>query len=284
MTAFIIWAVAFTRDHSRGMSLRAFSLILLLLVMMGSMFDSLAYYFATPRSFLTAVLALNISMVAMTLAIVYLLWLAFREKSNHWGRGSPIAFSLIVAWNEISMALFLWVLAYPSTVPLSAISIADFFGSAVSGIFFYVPMVAEMVFFIAFSKAHKIGRRASAGILVMQLADPALAGTSEISAYLVGAFSVLMVVALYILFSYIYTNRSRLEAGDREIATWFITIVVVSLAGLVEPLFITSPFGLSWLLFSISMIVAMVVYFRIVFDGTGKEASETGPSLIRSPV
>lgn len=80
MTAFIIWIIAYLRKHSRGLTLRSFSVSVILLSMMGSMFDSLIYYMAMPRTFFNVVLAANISMIAMAIAIVYILWTAVKEK------------------------------------------------------------------------------------------------------------------------------------------------------------------------------------------------------------
>ncbi len=264
MTGFIIWIIAYLRKNSRGLTLRSFSVSVILLTMMGSMFDSLIYYMAMPRTFFNVVLAANISMIAMAIAIVYILWTAVRERDYSMKRGMALAFALILGWNEVSMALFLRILGYYFHDISSAASYLAYFGLSVTNFLFLAPMLAEMVFFIAFRLSPGLGRRISTSLLLMQVADPAVAGNSPAVIPLLIAYSIIMVYAVYYAFSYLYRNRRSMDGASRRLAGWFIFIFALSTAGLLEPVVVHGPFGLSWFIFALSMISSMVLYFEIV--------------------
>ncbi|MEM0158300.1 MAG: hypothetical protein QW812_02170, partial [Thermoplasmataceae archaeon] len=161
---------------------------------------------------------------------------------------------------------FLWTIGFPGEISGDAISISAFFGSAVTSVLFYIPMIAEMAFFIISMKSYPFARKMAFSIFLMQIADPAVLGNSEYSAYLVGALSVFMIVSLYIVLGFVYTNRESLSPLEKRTTSWFLLLVAITIAGLVVPIFVVYPFGLSWLIFSLSMIFAMVLYFKVVFE------------------
>ncbi|MEM0156871.1 MAG: hypothetical protein QXN26_02255 [Thermoplasmataceae archaeon] len=283
MTGFIIWIIAYLRKNSRGLTLRSFSVSVILLTMMGSMFDALIYYMAMPRTFFNVVLAANISMIAMAIAIVYILWTAVRERDYSMKRGMALAFALILGWNEVSMALFLRILGYYFHEISSAVSYLAYFGLSVTNFLFLAPMIAEMVFFIAFRLSPGLGRRISTALLLMQVADPAIAGNSPAVIPLLIAYSIIMIYAVYYAFSYVYRNRRSMDAVSRRLVGWFIFIFALSTAGLLEPVVVHGPFGLSWFIFALSMMSSMVLYFEIVL-GMFSPVPDRTPASSESPV
>ena len=68
----------------------------------------------------------------------------------------------------------------------------------------------------------------------------------------------------------------------RILVTWFIFIVVISAIGLAEPIVVTHPFGISWIIFAVSMVVSMLFYFLVVLGwfnkGHDKHPYSTGPA------
>ncbi len=283
MTAFIIWIIAYLRKHSRGLTLRSFSVSVILLSMMGSMFDSLIYYMAMPKTFFNVVLAANISMIAMAIAIVYILWTAVKEKDYSMKRSMALAFALILGWNEVSMALFLRILGYYFHDVASLAAYLAYFGLSVTNFLFLAPMIAEMVFFIAFRLSPGLGRRISTALLLMQVADPAVLGDSVAVIPLLIAYSIIMIFAVYYAFSYVYGNRRSIDRMSRRLVGWFIFIFALSTAGLLEPIVVHGPFGLSWFIFAVSMMSSMVLYFEIIL-GMFTPVPDRVPLTAENPV
>ena len=265
MTAFIIWIIGFLRKNSSDLSLRRLSISLLLLVMMGSMFDSLIYYLTAPRTFFSVVLTVTAGMFAMAVAIVYIFWIAMKPLDQSMSTRKAVGFSALLGWNEVSMAVFLRELAYPHMSGFaSAASYLSYFGLSVTSFLFLAPMLAEMIFFVGLILPPGMERRFSLSLLLMQVADPALLGKSFLVIPLLAAYAIIMVGVIYYVFSYLYRTRKEVDRGRSRIAGWFVFIIALSTAGLLEPVVILSPFGLSWLVFAISMIASMILYFEIV--------------------
>ncbi len=283
MTSFIVWIIAYLRKNSRHLTLRSFSVSVILLSMMGSMFDSLIYYMAMPKTFFNVVLAANISMIAMAIAIVYILWTAVKEKDYSMKRGMALAFALILGWNEVSMALFLRILGYYFHDISSVAAYLAYFGLSVTNFLFLAPMIAEMVFFIAFRLALGLGRRISIALLLMQVADPAVVGNSAAVIPLLIAYSIIMIYAVYYAFSYVYRNRGSIDRMSSRLVGWFIFIFALSTAGLLEPVVVHGPFGLSWFIFAVSMMSSMVLYFEIIL-GMFSPVADRAPSTAENPV
>lgn len=264
MTSFIIWIVAYLRKNYNNLTIRSFSVSVILLVMMGSMFDSLAYYMAMPKTFFNIVFAVNISMISMAIAIVYILWTAVKSRKYHMGGGTALAFALILGWNEISMAIFLRLLGYYYHNIVTLSDYLSYFSLSITSFLFLAPMIAEMLYFIGMRLAPSLSKRISTSLVLMQIADPAILGNSPIVVPMLIVYSVLMILAIYYSFSYIYRNRKSIESGGKRMVNWFIFIIAISTAGLLEPIIVSHPFGLSWLLFAISMMSSMVLYFEII--------------------
>ncbi len=264
MTSFIIWIIAYMRENSGNLSLRSFSVSIILLVMMGSMFDAISYYIAMPKTFFNVVFAVNISMISMAISIVYILWTAVRSKVYSMKGGTVLAFALILGWNEVSMAILLRLIAYYYSGTASFVAYLSYFSLSITSFLFLTPMLAEMIYFIWLRFTPGMDRRISTSLLLMQVADPAIIGKSVLVTPLLAAYSVIMLLAIYYALSFVYRNRQTLTEPQKRMASWFIFIVILSTAGIIEPIFIPSPFGLSWLIFAVSMMSSMVLYFEIV--------------------
>ena len=266
MTAFIIWIISYLRNNSNSMGIKVMAISLLSLDMMASMFDSLLYYTTSSKGFLGALIAFNISMLFMSIALVYIFLAGISSKESKLTVNRSLGFALILVWNEVSMALFLRIMAYYTASISSSLAPLEFFSLSVTNILFLVPMIAEMVFFILRSGLSGMRRRLMFSILLMQLADPAVLGNTSAVFPLLIVYSVLMILAIYISFSYVFRERERINGAERRMISWFIIVIVISVGGIAEPLIIAGPFGISWTVLAASMIVSMFYYFLIILD------------------
>lgn len=243
---------------------KGFVISVFLLVMMGSMLDSLYYFVATPKSFFNVIVALNVTMFSMSLVIVYLLWVAFRQQEIPMTKAKLSSFAAVLAWNEVSMAILLRVLGYSFQEGNSLTGYLSFLGLAITNYLFLVPMIVEMAYFIFLVMKPGLGKRTAISLLLMQIFDPAIIGNSFVVLPLLIAYSAAMILAIYYVLSYVYRKRDSLNERERSLPVLFIVIVGISTAGIFQPALVSSPFGLAWLTFGISMIAAMTLYFTIV--------------------
>jgi hypothetical protein len=278
MTAFIIWVITYLRSFGRNITLKGFTIGLFLITMMGSMLDALTYYIVAPPSFLNTIVAVNISMIIMTVAVVYILVAATIESYASFAGMEVFIFALLLSWNEISMALFLRVIGFGFSGISSLGSYLSYFSLSITSILFLAPMLAEMIFFIFLRMTPGFEKRAVTVILLLQIADPAMLGNSRVVLPLLVAYAVFMVIAIYYLFSYVYTNRNDLTSGGRKIIRWIILLIVISAGGLLEPVIYPHPFGLSWLIFAVSMMLAMTLYFSTILGIFHENQNERVPA------
>ena len=114
------------------------------------------------------------------------------------------------------------------------------------------------------------------------LAHPGLFG-GQYSLYLTGIFSVVMVFSLYYTFTFIISNRDKLEPGWAKIFRYFIFFIFLSAVGLISSVFIPGEFGVRWIIFAISMGFSTIYYFLIALrffdpgtpDGIKRKMMET---------
>ncbi len=282
MTAFIIWVIRYMRTHAADFTIKVLAVSLLSLDMMGGMFDALLYYSVSGGGVFGSILAFNIAMLFMSVALVYIFLTGIKTKITVLSKNRAMGMALVLVWNEVSMALFLRILAYYTSGLSSTLQIPDFFGLSITNFIFLAPMIAEMLFFILTFAGNGLERRILLAILLMQIADPALLGSSGPIIPLLIVYSILMLLAIYIIFSYVYRNRTNMGEHGRILVTWFIFIVVISAIGLAEPIVVTHPFGISWIIFAVSMVVSMLFYFLVVLGwfniGHDKHPYSTGPA------
>ncbi|MGC8515641.1 MAG: hypothetical protein ACP5OC_05855 [Thermoplasmata archaeon] len=264
MTAFIIWILTYLRSLGRKITLKGFASALFLITMMGSMLDALIYYIVAPPSFLNTIIAVNISMIIMTVAVVYILVAATIESYSSFTGLEVFIFAILLSWNEISMALFLRIIGFGFGGIESLGSYLSYFSLSITSILFLAPMLAEMIFFIFLRMPPGFEKRAVVTIFLMQIADPAMLGNSPFVLPLLAAYAIFMILAIYYLFSYVYAHRNDIVSGQRRIVRWIILLIVISAVGLLEPVIYPHPFGLSWMVFALSMMIAMTLYFCMI--------------------
>lgn len=258
---------------SDKITLKSFALSVFLVTMMASMLDSLAYYVVAQKTFLDLIVAVNINMFSMSLVIIYLLWIASVKHSVSMTRAMSLSFALLLAWNEVSMALLLRVLGFHIQSLTSFQNYLDLFGLAVTNYLFLIPMIVEMAFFILTSMKSGIMKRTALALLLMQVADPAVIGNSTLVIPLLVAYSVIMILALYYVFSYVYRKVDEISAPEKNAVMWYVVVIGVSTVGLFQPAIISYQFGVAWSTFGISMIAAMALYFEIVLGRFSPQTS-----------
>ncbi|MCL6014994.1 MAG: hypothetical protein M1323_05135 [Candidatus Thermoplasmatota archaeon] len=264
MTPFIVFVVLFVSSKFSSMTVRSISLILFLLSMMSGMLNSLNYYLLYPHGFLNQVMAINISMFEMTIIISYILVSAFNGNIGKMTKTHAKWIGILVGWNEVSMALFLYSLAYGFGTNGELVNTINIIGAGITNYLFTIPMIIEMVSLL-FLKIHNgLTLRISIGIIAMQASDPGLfSGLYSIP--LIIMFSIVMIVVLYFVLSYTYKNRKNLENEWRKMLNYFIFLILLSSIGLVMSAIIPGPFGVKWIIFALSMAFSMVYYFLISF-------------------
>ncbi len=264
MTPFIVFVVLFVSSKFSSMTVRSISLILFLLSMMSGMLNSLNYYLLYPHGFLNQVMAINISMFEMTIIISYILVSAFNGNIGKMTKTHAKWIGILVGWNEVSMALFLYSLAYGFGTNGQLVNTINIIGAGITNYLFTIPMIIEMVSLL-FLKIHNgLTLRISTGIIAMQASDPGLfSGLYSIPLIIV--FSIVMIVVLYFVLSYTYKNRKNLENEWRKMLNYFIFLILLSSIGLVMSAIIPGPFGVKWIIFALSMAFSMVYYFLISF-------------------
>lgn len=264
MTPFIVFVVLFVSSKFSSMTVRSISLILFLLSMMSGMLNSLNYYLLYPLGFLNQVMAINISMFEMTIIISYILVSAFNGNIGKMTKTHAKWIGILVGWNEVSMALFLYSLAYGFGTNGQLVNTINIIGAGITNYLFTIPMIIEMVSLL-FLKIHNgLTLRISIGIIAMQASDPGLfSGLYSIP--LIIMFSIVMIVVLYFVLSYTYKNRKNLENEWRKMLNYFIFLILLSSIGLVMSAIIPGPFGVKWIIFALSMAFSMVYYFLISF-------------------
>ena len=277
MTAFIIWILTYLRSLGRKITLKGFALALFLITMMGSMLDALIYFIVAPPSFLNTIIAVNISMIIMTVAVVYILVAATIESYSSFTGLEVFVFALLLSWNEISMALFLRIIGFGFGGIDSLGSYLSYFSLSITSVLFLAPMLAEMTFFIFLRMLPGFEKRAVVTIFLMQIADPAMLGNSPLVLPLLAIYAILMTAAIYYLFSYVYAHRNSINSSQRKIVRWIILLIIISGAGLLEPVIYPHPFGLSWLVFAISMMIAMTLYFGTILGIFHDEKQDNVP-------
>ncbi len=264
MTPFIVFVIAYTTVNHNRLNTKTISLLFILLAMMSGMLNSINYFILWPNGFLNQVSALNISMFEMSVIISYLLYSAFNGKLSKMNSSHAKWMAVLVGWSEVSMAILLYTLAYGFGNNTLYVNGLNLFGAGITNYLFTVPMVVEMMILLLLRREDPLSTRIFISVILMQATDPGLfSGTGVIP--LTIAFSLVMVLALYVIISYVFKNRDNLPSWWRKELNYFVFLIVFSSAGLVLTTVLPSPFGLKWIVFAISMSFSMVYYFLISF-------------------
>jgi len=276
MTAFLCYFLFYTYKSMVSINLKSYSIILLLFAMMASMLNGITYYLDMPVNFVNTVIAFNLSMVEMTLFVVYLLWIASTRRRIDDRNKMSLGVAGLVIWNEISMGLTLISLAYPA-------SIKDFSGSPMAfSVYFYslgtntflfiIPMAAEMALILFLFHRNDTLVYPLSSIILMALLSPTFLGNKMfvVPGVVLSAVVMTLFALVYILLISRNTYGDKTRDFRRLVALVFyiyIMIAVVEAIGLIMEFVFRISYPYAWAAYSVVMVVTMFLFFDIGFSG-----------------
>ncbi|MHB8361962.1 MAG: hypothetical protein ACYDDC_09225, partial [Thermoplasmataceae archaeon] len=265
MTPVIILTLLYIMQFQKKISSKGLGFLYIFLSMMSGMLNSLTYYIVLPNGFLNNITVINISMFEMTAALAYILWSTFNKRFHTMHESHKFWIAIILAWNEISMAVFLQVLAFGGNFS-SIASVLDILGNSIISPLFVIPMISEMAVIAIFIKKSRILRNTIIVLILMQASDPMILLTHVYFTLFSIIFAGVMISVMVYYFEYLAKRKMNLKSSEVFMITIIFSILLLSSAGLLISFIIKTPTGLAWLFFAFSMVVSMVVYFMI---GTG---------------
>ena len=277
MTTIISFFIVYIARNKEKFSFKNVVVASLVLTMMASMLNSLTYLIDTPSGFLNTIIAVNFSMVSMAIAIIAIFWSAvFGKYSGVSGRISTM-FSLLLVWNEISMGIFLYSLAFPGflgrfngTLPGA---FENMFGVSLNYYLFIIPMLLEMLSVTYFIKHSRFVNSILLSIFTMSLFSPTLDGNSEF--VWIGSTITVGVMLIFMIYFYELLSRRKTSMKLTEMKTlsWLFLIFLFMMAGEFAGSLDYTPFGLGWFIYGISMTAGMFLYFNVTFkyDDSGEK-------------
>lgn len=280
MTGFLSYVLVYINRNLKSLTFRQYSVSVLVLVMMASMLNSLVFYLDTSRSFIDAVVAVNISMVEMTGAILFLLWKVFTGKHASTGSGFAALIASLVLWNEISMGMLLFSLAYPGSITGytgSALSfIPFFFGSSLNTYLFIAPMAAEMAILLVLF--HRKGETVPfyVVLIAMALASPVIAGgeSSVIAGLIATTFA--MITFMIYFFEMIVRKKHSMRRSTKKWLVWIFSLLAFMMLGEFLGTVLNYSFPVSWSVYATGMAASMFLYFYMNFSIPEDKGERTG--------
>ncbi len=262
-TMTVLLSFIFFHYHNRiSITFRFYASIVIILSMMASMLDSLTFYIVSQKSFLNSVIAINISMEVMLIAIVSLAYLGTQNKFRYNFRYDFII-SLLVVWNEVSMATFLYSIIFPPA-RFQLNYIVDLLSGGLGFYFFIVPMLTEMIFLVIIID-NKIRRIKMITLLVASLSPPTLFGNGPIVSYLIIILVLAMSAAFLIL---IWEGKIKMNKEINFFKEFKIVIVLLSMMFLATFIGALNVYGFygSWLPYGLVTVVSMIYFFYLALD------------------
>ena len=278
MDSSVLWGVAavmavltawLLKKGSMVQTLTDAGLVLFLLVMMASMFVSAVAYLYFP-GFVTVLELVTLNMISMSVGLVPILTALFRgdRQLDETRRGSAVSsrsvlFAAFIALALLSEVFMGWTFAIVSGVASTASQ--GVFASLVesmSSYWFILTMASEMAVTL-----YLVGRRFPSSFrwlvalqtCIMVLSPTAFGNSSWVSAALWGN-SAVMVVAIVLIFEYLYKNRT-VAAGALSYLVRLLGAYALMMAGI----FVWLLYG-DAILFVLSIVAEMAIYFTIVLD------------------
>lgn len=273
MTSFIGYTLVYLRRNSEDFTVRKFAYMVLALTMMGSMLNAINYYIVTSGGFFDTIVAVNVAMFTMTIAIVYLLWVSTKYNIKRLTSKMAIGFALLYVWNEISMGSFLYTVGFSPVERVAFSGTSGFLGYFTSGVnsyLFIIPMVSEMVFILAYFKESRFLKLIFASIMAMSAASPSMLNNHSFATVFTIIFSGVMVVFMIIFFEWIANRRNTItEFEMRKLEILFLIAMIMSAGVFVGALF-SDPYYIAWILYGVGMIAGMQFYFQTALSGDMK--------------
>lgn len=280
MTSFLSYLLIYIYGKLEALTFRQYSVSVLLLAMMGSMLNSIIFYVDSGHGFLDTVLAVNISMVEMTAAIIFLLWKSVTGRKIEGGSEFAMLVSFLVLWNEISMGLLVYSLAFPSDIHDYSGSVASFipffFSSGVNTFLFIIPMSFEMALLLVLFHRKSEDFFIYASLVVMSLFSPVLSGNGSfvIPGLLVTAFA--MVAFMVIFFEKIVRGKHSLKEFMKKSLTRIFFVFLLMMAGEFLGSVLNYDFAISWSFYALAMVASMFFYFHMTFSSKRKDTKRAG--------
>ena len=264
MTALLVWIIYYVHRVGNKPIVKEWAVIILVLFMMGGMLDSLAYFFVNTQTFFSTIIALSISMLSMSVAVVYLALVATHPNGDFHIRHFSAWITVLLVWNEISMALLLYVIGY---APLHSGKVGSIPGYVVNGInnyLFIAPMASEMIFSVIVFKSNGLQLVSYSSIIVMSLFAPTLLPglIFEIPGAILSIASMTFFVVL--IFQEIWKNVPALIVDEIRFLAGLFLVYALMASGIGLGFLLTGPYSEVWAPLAIAMICGMVFYFYTI--------------------
>ena len=217
MTISVGYVLIYLRNIAGSFSVRKLSYTVIFLTMMGSMLNSLTYYVATPTNFFNTIAAVNIAMMEMTVAVVYLLWISSRHRIQAISGKIALGISLLMAWNEVSMGSLLFTIAYSSHTRYIMSGSSGILGILVPGVnsyLFIAPMVSEMVFIFVYFKETRLKKVIFGSLIAMALSTPSMIENYQFRFIGTIMLASVMVAFMIPLYEWIANRRNSLKLNE----------------------------------------------------------------------
>ena len=278
MTLFISYIIIYTHGNRDKFNFKSWALVTVLLVMMASMLNSITYYVATARTFLNTIVAVNFSMLSMSAAIILIFWFAISKKSFLFNQKAKNTFILLLLWNEISMGILVYYLAFGMQYPSGNLGLdfLNFMSLGINGYLFIIPMAVEMAVFLITVKPRSSHRNILLSLLAMAVLSPVLAGNTSFVGPGLFTEAAAMIIFMTILFEMV--ARGKLTLTNREMSdlSYLFLIFVLMTLGIFLGTVFVRPFGLSWSFFAASMVAGMAFYFKSSLNDTKEREKRLG--------
>lgn len=266
MTVVLSYIILYFYDRRELATFRQRSVVTLVLAMMGSMLNTLAYYLITNRDFLNTVISLNISMGVMSGTLITLLWLSSTDRASRPLTGrSTLVFAALLLYNEISMGVLVYTLAFGYT-SASGIngglpSFVELLSLGINSYLFIAPMLAEMLAVFLLRPSAGTHRIVLLTLILLAAFSPTIAGNDSFTQP--GAFLVVLAMVVFIpaLFRPIMREAAEYGHSGYNPLVWVFPVFVFTMAGVLFGIFYSGTFASSWVLYGTGMVSGMLFYF-----------------------
>lgn len=270
MTLLLCYIILYTYDRRYDISFKERAIVTLVLVMMAGMLESITYYLISVRSFLNTIIAVNISMLTMSIALILLFWVfATKAKTRKLERSSIIAFAGLLIMNEVSMGVFVYTLAFGFTLsqgdlPLYT-AITHLLSLGVNSYLFILPMITEMIVFFILRPVKGTHRLLLLALILTTLLSPTITGNEHFTQ--LGSIIVLGTMTFFLPIIFFSILRSFDGNIPRVVnnGMWIFPILLLMMSGTLFGALHNGSFAINWALYGGSMVWGMAYYFAYSF-------------------
>ncbi len=266
MTALLGWIILYVHRVGKKLLLKEWAVIILILSMMGGMLDSLSYYFVNPQTFFSAIIAISISMLSMSVAIICLAFEAARSNGDFKVRHFSAWITVLLVWNEISMALLLYIIGYATLYSGGIVSIPGYAVNGINNYLFIAPMAAEMIFSVLLFESKGLRLVSYSSIIVMSLSSPTL--LPDLVFEIPGTILTIAAMTFFmvLIFQEIWKNLPTLAINEIRFLAGLFLVYALMASGIALGFLLTGPYSSVWSPLAIAMICGMVFYFYTIFN------------------